>query len=144
MVTFHYIEFKTFCHSTEDPDRVVLAMENAARQELEIEIDEAEGYYGNEIIILESQISRNREMDTFFDNLHEDIIRQIIDTLEKRIDERCNFYFRLDKEKAYNEEWGLSDGDNSIKVRARVESYPSKRSTAVKKMQEYLSKRLKK
>lgn len=143
MVTFHYIEFKTFCHSTEDPDKVVLAMENTAQQELEIEVDEAEGYYGNEILILESQISRNREMDSFFDNLPEDIIQQLLDTLEKRIDERCNFYFRLDKEKAYNEEWRLSDDDNSIKVRSRVESYPSKRSTAVNKMREYLSKRLK-
>lgn len=142
MVTFHYIEFKAFCHSTEDTDKVLIAMENAAQHELEIESDEAEGYYGNKILIFESQISRNREMDLFFDSLPSNIIQDLLDTLERRIDERCNFYFRLDKEKAYNEELSLTEGENSVKVRARVESYPSKRETAVKKMNEYLKKRL--
>lgn len=142
MVTFHYIEFKAFCHSTENPDKVVSAMENAAQQELEIESDEAEGYYGNQIIILESQISRNREMDLFFDSLPQNVIQDLLDTLERRIDERCNFYFRLDKEKAFDGELALTEGENVVKVRARVESYPSKRETAVKKMNEYLKKRL--
>lgn len=142
MVTFHYIEFKAFCHATEDPDKVISAMENAAQHELEIESDEAEGYYGNQIIILESQISRNREMDLFFDSLPQTVIQDLLDSLERRIDERCNFYFRLDKEKTYDEELVLTEGENAVKVRARVESYPSKRETAVKKMNEYLKKRL--
>ncbi|MFW6196254.1 MAG: RNA-binding domain-containing protein [Thermoplasmatota archaeon] len=142
-MTFHYIEFKTFCHSTEDPDKVVEVMENIAQHELEIECNEAEGYYGNQILILEGQISRNREMDFFFDSLPENTIKQLLNTLERRIDERCNFYFRLDKEHAHDEELKLTDGENSVKVRARVESYPSKRETAVKKMKKYLEERLK-
>jgi len=143
MVTFHYIEFKAFCHQTEDPEKVIQSMENVAQHELEIESEEAEGYYGNKILIFEGQISRNQEMDLFFDSLPRSAIQELLDTLERRIDERCNFYFRLDKEKAFNEKLEVTKGDNSVKVRARVESYPSKRETAVKKMQEYLGERLK-
>lgn len=141
MVTFHYVEFKTYCHATEAPEKVEGALENTAGEEIEIDYSEAEGYYGNRIIILESKIERNREMDAFFDKLPESTIDALLKTLERRIDERCNFFFRLDKERAFLDEPELSEGENTIKVRARVESYPSKKETAVEKMKEYLGKR---
>ncbi|MBS3816400.1 MAG: hypothetical protein KGY76_02425 [Candidatus Thermoplasmatota archaeon] len=138
MVTFHYIEFKTYCHATENLDKVKKAIENLVGQELEMEVSDAEGYYGNPIKILEGKISRNREMDAFFDRLPREIIKRLLDDLERRIDERCNFFFRIDKGKAYDEEFSLTRGDYSIRVRARVESYPSRKETAVEKMEEYL------
>ncbi|MEF8832045.1 MAG: RNA-binding domain-containing protein [Candidatus Thermoplasmatota archaeon] len=138
MVTFHYIEFKTYCHATESLDKVENAVENLAGKELEIEISDAEGYYGNPIQILEGKISKNREMDEFFENLPEEVIQRLKKEVDKRIDERCNFFFRIDKGKAYEEEIVLTDGGNSIRIRARVESYPSKKETAVDKMEKYL------
>lgn len=138
MVTFHYIEFKAHCHATEDLNKVKEAVENLADLELEFEISEAEGYYGNPITILETKIDRNREMDDFFDSLPSEVIQQLLQDLERRIDERCNFFFRIDKGKAFEEDLALITGGNSIRVRARVESYPSKRETAIEKMKEYL------
>lgn len=139
MVTFHYIEFKTHCHATENIEKVKDAVENIVDQELEFEISEAEGFYGNPIKILEAKISRNREMDHFFNNISDSIIEVLQSELERRIDERCNFFFRIDKGNALEEEYFLTSGGNSVRVRARVESYPSKKETAVKKMEEYLS-----
>ncbi len=138
MVTFHYIEFQAYCHATEDQERVKEAMENLAGRELETEISDAEGYYGNPIKILEAKISRNPEMDAFFEDLPEPILKELHDEVERRIDERCNFFFRIDKGKAYEDELALTRGGNSIRVRARVESYPSRKETAVEKMREYL------
>jgi len=138
-VTFHYIEFKTYCHATESLEKVKEAFENTAGTEMELEISDAEGYYGNPIKILEGKISRNQEMDRFFESLPDDLIEELKEQLEKRIDERCNFFFRLDKGKALLGKPVLTRGGNSIRIRARVESYPSKKSTAVKKMREYLS-----
>ncbi len=138
-MTFHYIEFKAYCHATESLDKVKESLENLAGRELELETSDAEGYYGNPIKILEGNISRNREMDTFFKNLPEEVIQQLQEELDKRIDERCNFFFRIDKGKAYEEKFALTSGGNSIRVRARVESYPSKKETAVEKMEGYLS-----
>ncbi len=139
MVTFHYIEFKTHCHATESLEKVKKALDDLVGEELEVEISEAEGYYGNPIEILEGKISRNQDMDDFFDQLPKDFKRKLLKDLERRIDERCNFFFRVDKSEAFEGEIVLTDGGNSIRVRARVESYPSRRETAIEKMREYLS-----
>jgi len=138
-VTFHYIEFKAYCHATESIDKVIEAVENLAGRELELEISNAEGYYGNPIEILEGKISKNNEMNKFFKNLPLEVIQKLRRELDKRIDDRCNFFFRIDKGKAYEGEFVLTEGGNSIRIRARVESYPSKKETAVEKMNEYLS-----
>jgi len=139
-VTFHYIEFKAYCHATESIDKVIKAIENLAGKELELEISDAEGYYGNPIKIFEGKISRNRDIYDFFKSLPEEVIQKLQKELDERIDERCNFFFRMDKGKAYKEEFVLTNGGNSIRIRARVESYPSKKETAIEKMNEYLSK----
>ncbi len=142
MVTFHYVEFKSHCHATEDLDKVKESMENLADMELEFYISEAEGYYGNPINILETKIDRNRDMDEFFDSLDSKVVKGLLNDIERRIDERCNFFFRIDKGKALENVFSLTTGGNSIRVRARVESYPSKRETAIEKMNEYLRKML--
>ncbi|MBS3782423.1 MAG: exosome subunit [Candidatus Thermoplasmatota archaeon] len=138
-MTFHYVEFMTHCHATERLEKVKKAVENLAGRELELETSDAEGYYGNPIKILEGKISRNQEIDEFFSNLPEKVVEDLKRQIERRIDERCNFFFRIDKGKAYEEELILTSGGNSIRVRARVESYPSKKETAVEKMEDYLS-----
>lgn len=139
-MTFHYIEFKTYCHATEDIQKVKEVLSQIAGEglELDIEISEAEGYYGNPIEILETTISRNRDMDDFFDHLPKDTVNELLETLEKRVDDRCNFYFRLDKEQAWDGDFSLVEGGNSISIRARIESYPAKRSSAIDILREYL------
>lgn len=139
MVTFHYIEFKAHCHATESLEKVKEAVGNLVGQELEMEISDAEGYYNNPIKILEGKISRNQEMRDFFEGLPDDLKAELVKELERRIDDRCNFFFRVYKSKAYEEELVLTEGGNSIRVRARVESYPSRKETAVEKMEELLS-----
>lgn len=137
-MTFHYIELKTYCHATESLDKVKKALFFVAGREIDLEKSETEGYYGNPILILTGELTRNREMDKFFRSLPEGLIEELTDGLERRIDERCNFYFRLDKGGAFLEEYRSSRGDNTIRVRARVESYPAKRETAIKKIDKYL------
>lgn len=138
-MTFHYIEFKAYCHATESLDKVESAVENLAGRELELETSDAEGYYGNPIKILEGKISKNREMDEFFEYLPKKVTKKLEKEVDNRTDERCNFFFRIDKGKAYKGELVLTNGGNSVRVRARVESYPSKKETAVEKMKEYLT-----
>ncbi|MFO7792212.1 MAG: RNA-binding domain-containing protein [Candidatus Saliniplasma sp.] len=137
-MTFHYIEFKTYCQATEDPNKVVQAIINIAGDDIELEREEAEGYYGNPIQIIMGKISRNNEMERVFEKLPSSILNTLLDSLEMRVDDRCNFYFRLDKQKAYEEDFILSKGSNTIKCRARVESYPAKREKALKHLETYL------
>ncbi len=137
-MTFHYIEFKAYCQATEDPDKVIQAMVNIAGENIELEKEDAEGYYGNAIEIIEGKISRNREMDQVFRKLPATLIQTLLNSLNRRMDERCNFFFRLDKQEAYQENFVLSEGSNTIKCRARVESYPAKKEKAMGHMEEYL------
>ncbi len=138
MVTFHYIEFKTYCQATEEPDKVIRSILNIAGECIELEREDAEGYYGNPIQIITGKISRNKDMDKVFEKLPTSILQTFLKSIEKRVDERCNFYFRLDKQKAYEEEFILSEGGNTIKCRARIESYPAKREKAVDHITSYL------
>ncbi|MFW5928732.1 MAG: RNA-binding domain-containing protein [Thermoplasmatota archaeon] len=137
-MTFHYIEFKAFCQATEDPEKVIQAMVNIAGECIHLEKEDAEGYYGNPIEIIQGKISRNNEIDQVFLKLPPSILKTFLKTLDKRIDDRCNFYFRLDKQKAYEKEFMLADGSNTIKCRARVESYPADKKKAVNRMENYL------
>lgn len=137
-MTFHYIEFKAYCQATEDPDKVIQSIVNIAGESIELEKEDAEGYYGNPIEIIEGDISRNREMDMVFRKLPETVIQTLLNSLERRMDERCNFFFRLDKQQAYEKNFVLSDGSNTIKCRARVESYPAKREKAIQRIENYL------
>jgi len=137
-VTFHYIEFKAYCQATEDPDKVIEAIVNFAGENIELEKEDAEGYYGNPIEIIEGKVSRNSEMDRVFRKLPSTVIKTLLNSIDRRMDERCNFFFRLDKQEAYQENFVLSEGSNTIKCRARVESYPAKREKAIEHIEEYL------
>ncbi len=138
-MTFHYIEFLTYCHATEDPERVKEALHALTLYEVEWDESEAEGYHGNRILIFKGKLTRNREMDGVFKNLPIDVIDDLLYSLDKRVDDDCNFFFRVDKGEAYKGNIVLSPGDNTIRVRARVESYPSRRETALKKLQQYFT-----
>ncbi len=137
-MTFHYIEFKAYCQATEDPDKVIEAIVNFAGENIELEKEDAEGYYGNPIEIIEGKVSRNSEMDRVFRKLPSTVIKTLLNSIDRRMDERCNFFFRLDKQEAYQENFVLSEGSNTIKCRARVESYPAKREKAIEHIEEYL------
>ena len=82
-MTFHYIEFKAYCQATEDPDKVIQAIVNIAGENIELEKEETEGYYGNPIEIIEGKISRNREMDLVFSKLPATVIQTLLNSLEK-------------------------------------------------------------
>ncbi len=139
MMSFHYIELTTYCHATEDPARVKEALLNAAGSEAEIEEKTVRGHYGNTITIMQSKIEKRAEFRSMFDQFPKELIGSLIETLEKRVDEACNFYFRLDKASAYLEEPKLSDGNYVIKVRAKIESYPAKREKALSNTKQFLS-----
>ncbi|MFO8109020.1 MAG: RNA-binding domain-containing protein [Thermoplasmata archaeon] len=137
-MTFHYMEFLTYCHATEDPSKVKEALHVVTLNEVDWGEEKAEGYHGNPILIIKGKLSRNREMDEVFKNLPKETVESLLREVERRIDDDCNFFFRIDKSQAYLGTVVLSNGDNTIRVRARVESYPAKRETAVEKIKEYL------
>lgn len=142
-MTFHYIEFLTYCHATENPSKVIQAVENIAGEEIELEERESHGHYGNPILIFTGKLERKREMREVFKKFSKEDLREILRTLEKRVDEQCNFFIRVDKGRAYEEEVIPAEGDYTIRLRARIESYPAKREKALNIAEDYIGELLK-
>ena len=131
------MHFRVFCHATEDEIRVVQALKFASGAD-DITREVTEGYHGNPIIKLEVFIKEKRRSRDFFSRLDEGVIKELVGTLEKRVDDDCNLYLRLDKQEALLGILRMTTSDDAIAVRAKIESYPKKRETAMKSVTEFL------
>ncbi len=131
------VHFRVFCHATEDEAKVVQALKFASGADEQTR-EVTEGYHGNPIIVLEVFIKEKRRSKDFFSRLSADDLQEIADSLEKRMDDDCNLYLRLDKQEAYLGNLKMTTSDDAIAVRAKVESYPKKLENAMKSATEFL------
>jgi hypothetical protein len=125
-----HLDFRTFCHATEVEERVREAVRFATGCQ-EMSRTRSEGYHGNEIIILGCHISRKADIRSFFRRLSVEDLHTLLDSIDQRMDDDGQFFFRLDKQRAFQEELVLFSGDDCIHVRAKVESYPKRREKAL-------------
>jgi len=101
--------------------------------------DLAVGYHGNSIMILQTRLEKRRDVRAFFSRLSTMDLQRVLDTLDRRLDEECNLYLRLDKQSAAQGRMELTDRDDVIQVSAKIESYPSSREKAMMVAMEFLS-----
>ena len=131
------MHFRIFCHATEDETKVVQALKFVSGAD-DMTREVTEGYHGNPIVKLEVFIKEKRRSKDFFSRLDENIIQELVGTLDKRMDDDCNLFLRLDKQEAYIGNLKMTTNDDAIAVRAKIESYPKKRETAMKSVTEFL------
>jgi RNA binding exosome subunit len=131
------LNFRTFAQATEDVERVRQALRFASGAE-EITSSTNTGYHGNPITVLEARVSDSKRIKAVFRSLGEGGMRAMLCTLEARMDDESNFFFRLDKQEAYLDRLILADGEDVIAVRAKVKSYPQSRTNAVIAMGRFL------
>ncbi len=124
------LSFRAFSHATENEDRVKKAVMNASGSE-ELTCSKSYGYHGNPIVVIEAKITRAKEIKNVLSLLSEEDVRQLIDTIELRVDDESFFYMRLDKQEAYLGNLRLSSGEDVISVRGKIKSYPQNRENAV-------------
>lgn len=139
--------FRTYSHATEDEDRVKQALRlltGASDKEIKVTINR--GYHGNEIRVLETRFRKGPKLTNFLERLVENgIYERLEDELETRLDDECVLYLRFDKQEAYQGRWVLHQGEDTIQVKAKVQSFPAKPKKAVeevRKQMEKISKRL--
>ncbi len=125
-----HLDFRTFGQATEVEERVRKAMTFASGIE-DIKVDRSEGYHGNKILIMTCTVSRKADIRSFFRRLSKEDLSLLLDSVDRRMDDDGQFFFRLDKQKAFLEELVVSSGDDCIHVRAKVESYPKRREKAL-------------
>ena len=125
-----HLDLRTFCHATESEEKVRKALTFVSNCQ-DISVVHSEGYHGNKILIMECLISRKADIRAFFRRLPLENLKEMLETIDNRMDEDGQFFFRLDKQKAFLEEMVLFTGDDCIHVRAKVESYPKRREKAL-------------
>ncbi|MEZ0393917.1 MAG: RNA-binding domain-containing protein [Desulfurococcaceae archaeon] len=116
------VVIETFCHSTEDCEKVRRALLNVVSPSLRNAIEIAEevgaGYYGNEIRILRAQLKEaQEELSYLMASMRPEDKLLLRASLNLRVDEKAGrLYLRFDKQAAYNGRLELHDVDDVIKV----------------------------
>ena len=135
--------FRTYCHATEDEDKVREAFKNISRvPNRDVELTINKGYHGNEIRILESHIKKKgAALNSFLAALAEHgIFDKLKDQIEQRLDDEGMFYLRFDKQEAYKHKFVLDSGEDTIQVRVKVQAYPAKPEKILEELRAHIEK----
>jgi RNA binding exosome subunit len=135
------LSFRTFAHATEDPERVEKALRYVSGAE-NITRSSSTGYYGNPIIVMEAKVTDSKHIKALLRSLGPEALKQLLDSLDRRLDEESFFYLRLDKQEAFLERFVLADGEDIIAVRGKVKSYPQNRDNAMVSIRNILESEL--
>ncbi|MBN1677961.1 MAG: hypothetical protein JW880_05425 [Candidatus Thermoplasmatota archaeon] len=137
--TFSSLHARVFCHATEHLDKVKKAMLNSLG-DVELRVSQTEGHHGNPIEIIEATIAEPHLIDDFFRRIRAEDLETIVGSLDRRIDDGCNLFLKLDKQEAFAGRLRLGSGDDVISVRMRVKAFPARREVALAAAGDYLSR----
>ena len=112
------IEISLFAHATEDPEKVVKALQNILPdkrvEEVPLHKKRLKGDYGNPIIYYKVKVTKSDMVEAILKKMGKNLPqrdRDLLDMdLERRLD-RGNFYIRLDKQSAYIEKYKICNAD---------------------------------
>ncbi|MCI4436016.1 MAG: exosome protein [Ignisphaera sp.] len=114
----------TYCHATEDCNKVRQAILNIIPRDLASSISISEtvmkGYYGNPIIVIEARLKEEEALKALkymASILSELDKRYIVNSFELRYDKKTNKVFiRIDKQGAYLGKPVVAEGDDVVKI----------------------------
>lgn len=136
-----WIKVSAVVHSTESREKVSQAIANIFPFDFEIHISEAKGHFGNPIEYLEVELKKSSEIKTFWENLLRllgDEIKNLLETLEERIDAQNVLHIRIDKQKAFLGDFKLSNVD-PIAIKVKLVVYPARKEKALEFAKELCS-----
>ncbi|MBQ4411347.1 MAG: exosome protein [Candidatus Methanomethylophilus sp.] len=137
--TFHWLRIETFCYATEKEELVSQTFRDLVGTD-EFQTDVSESEHGNQMLILQHMATKQREMDEIFSRLGKELLQELSDDLENRIDEDCVFYTRLDKQRAVCGEYRVAHHGDVISITGKVASNPARKEVAMDNMTQFLKK----
>jgi RNA binding exosome subunit len=131
---------RTICHATEDLDRVKRALLNVVG-EVVVSESKTEGHHGNPIVVLEAGVTDPKAIDGFFRRLGEKAVECMIESLDRRIDDGCNLFLKLDKQAAFLGNIQMAQNDDVISIRIKVRAFPAKADAVRRVIEDYIGTR---
>jgi Predicted exosome subunit len=135
--TFHWLRIQIFCYATENEELIHDSMEELLGTD-EFECDVAESEHGNHLLIFRTELTKQKSFNTVFEKFGKELIEKILDNIEKKIDDDCVFYLRLDKQKLVEGIYKIAHHGDVISLTGKVVSHPARKEIAVKNMSEFL------
>jgi RNA binding exosome subunit len=124
IMLFHRLSLEAFCHATEDLSKVQEAMSNLVPFEAKgFKEKRTEGSFGNEIIVVTLQFSKQAEINKIIEFLKPKIAGI---NVEEHIVDDSYFWIRFDKQKALEKEFVLG-GQDTIQLKGKVAAFPAKK-----------------
>ena len=143
----HNVTIKVFAKEGEDAEKIKKGLSKMIPLDFDkekIKIDEttAEGFENKKINIFEIKLEKERHITKFFENLLEKISERqkdmLLKQIDSRIDEECNFFIRLDKEKIFDNGYLITDSGDCYHIKTAVAAYPSKKEAAKKVIEQMI------
>jgi RNA binding exosome subunit len=128
---------RVLSHSTERLERVEKAIAEVFG-ESELVVKHAVGHHGNAIVIIETSTTATDRAVALLRRLPSNELEVMAGTLDKRIDDACNLFVRIDKQRAFLGEIRLATNDDAVVVRMKVRAFPAKKELAVQVVSELL------
>ncbi len=139
----HYIHLRTSAQATEDPEKVRLALklflppsgQSAKKDTTSVHEIVTTGYYGNQIILMEAELKKNKDCQYVVDRIREYLgpsgVSRLAAELENRVDDDCTLYIRFNKQEAYQGKLMTTAKSDSILVRIKIKAYPARPEKAI-------------
>ncbi|MBI2574585.1 hypothetical protein HYV82_01750 [Candidatus Woesearchaeota archaeon] len=112
------------------------------KERIAVQKKAATGFNEKKITIMEISLAKDRHINAFLDFLKENLGERqkglLIRQKESRLDEKLNFFMRLDKEKLMKNEYWVTDSGNCYHIRISVASFPRNRENAMKAVENAL------
>jgi len=131
----HNIKFRTFCYSTENQDKVKQAVYNILGN-VKVQVKSIEGYHGNEILVLEGKITEKQRVNEVLERLSP-VIERTMKYLERHMDDEGVLHVRLDKQKAFDNEFKPTTDGDAVVLTMKILAYPKSRENCIHALIEY-------
>jgi Predicted exosome subunit len=136
--TFHWFRVQVFCYATEDESLIHDSMVELLGTD-EFECDVAESEHGNRLIVLGTELTKQRTIEPIFKRMGENVISRIIDDIDNRIDDDCVFYLRLDKQKLVKGEYKIAHHGDVLSLTGKVVSHPARKEIATRNLLQFFN-----
>ncbi len=146
------INFRTYCHATESPEKVKHALgflcgindldKPVEKKTYKFTTSKTSGHFGNPIVTYEIKLTKSKDIKQFWTRLNQqnpELVVKLGQELSARTDDDCIFHIRFDKQKAFQEQYELTVHGDCIVVKAKIRAYPAKRELAIKIMKRFFN-----
>lgn len=140
MKLFHNIKVSVFVKEDEEEEIIVNTLVNffpfnLKDEKIKLDRKITTGFDKKQIIIFEVVIEKDRYMKVIIKKLVEKLSNEqkglIVKQAETRIDEDCNFFIRLDKEKLIDDKYRITDSGNCFHFKFCLAVFPKEKKSAV-------------